>query len=97
MKRRKSFLKRHFIALTILLLVGVYSVSVTFVKQQRLDELRVKSDLAVAKIQQLEMTLKDKEYELNKTADLDYVEKFARENLKMVYPNEVYFQMTKNK
>lgn len=96
MKRRKSFFKRHFIALTILLLVAVYSVSMTMAKQQKLDELRLKSDLAVAKIQQLEMTLKDKEYELNKTDDLDYIEKFARENLKMVFPNEVYFQMTKN-
>jgi cell division protein FtsB len=97
MKRRKSFVKRHIIALTVLLIVAIYSVVTTFSKQQTLNDLRRESDQAVARIQALEITLKETQNDLEELDELDFIEKKAREQFKMVRPNEVYFQMMKNK
>lgn len=93
MRKRKSFLRRHIVAVTFFVLVAVYSVTATWTKQDKLNELRAKSEAAIEQIQQLEMELKDQEYQQDKMDDPDFVERFVREKLKMVRPNEVHFEM----
>lgn len=93
MKRRKSFVRRHIIAISFLVVIAIYSGVMTFQKQEKLNELRIKSEAALTEIERLERELDSKQYELNKIDNLDFVERIAREKLKMVRPNEVYFQM----
>jgi cell division protein DivIC len=93
MKRRKSFVRRHIIAIFFLIIIAIYSVVSTVTKIDRLNELRNESEATIVAIEAKEMELKTKQYELSKVGDLDFVEKFAREKLKMVKPNEIFFQM----
>lgn len=93
MKRKKSFLKRHIIAISFLILVGVYSMYSLHVKEQRLNELEMTSEQRIEEIRVLKheiLRLKGDLEEVNTSA---FYERTAREIFKMVYPHEIYFQM----
>lgn len=93
MKRRKSFVRRHIIAISFLVAIAIYSGVMTFQKQEKLHELKMRSEAALIEIERLERELDSKRYELARIDNPDFVERIAREKLKMVRPNEVYFQM----
>lgn len=93
MKRRKSFMRRHIIAISFLILVAAYSITSTLHKQNTLNDLELTSQETIAEIERLEMVLREHELELSKVDTLDYVERYARERFKMVKPDEIYFQM----
>lgn len=93
MKKKKSFIKRHVIALSLLFLVGVYSVYSLYEKQKVLDNLEMISQERIEEIRELKHNIQRLESDLEQADTLDFVEKYAREKFKMVRPDEVYFQM----
>lgn len=93
MKRRRSFFKRHFIAIAVLVLVGVYSITNTLEKEMTLRQMMDESDAYLKEIQALETELDAYNRKLDEVDTLDYMEKNAREKLKMVRPDEIYFQV----
>lgn len=93
MKKRRSFLKRHSIAIGILVVVAVFSVSTTLRKQDIYDKLVEDGQAYIGEIERLERTLKTYQDELEAVETLEFVEQYARETLKMVSPDEIYYQI----
>ena len=93
MKKRRSFVKRHSIAIGILIVVAIFSVRTTLQKQDLYDKLQDQGERYIAEIDQLEKTLKEYQNKLEKVDTLEFVEEYARETLKMVSPDEIYYQI----
>lgn len=93
MKRRRSFFRRHSIAIGILIIVAIYSVTSTISKQDLYKQLTIQGDEYMAEIELLERNLKQYQDQLDKIDTLEFVEEYARETLKMVSPDEIYFQI----
>ena len=93
MKRRRSFLRRHSISIGILVIVAIFSVASTLSKQDLYNELQEQGDAYLNQIDELERTLKQYENDLERVETLEFVEEYAREKLKMVSPDEIYFQI----
>lgn len=91
MSKKKFFFKRNQITFVFLIVFMVY-VSVTFVRQEiKLRELKFDESNLVAEIQMLNSDIIKLEEEIEATQGLTYVEKLAREKLKMVKPNEIIY------
>lgn len=60
---------------------------------QEIKSIELDKELAVKKleIERLQESVERLEVELEQTKDLDYIEKLARERLKMVKPNELIY------
>lgn len=93
MKKRRSFVKRHTISIGILVIVAIFSVRTTLQKQDLYDKLVSQGDDYIAEIDELEQTLKEYQNELEQVDTLEFVEQYARETLKMVSPDEIYYQI----
>jgi cell division protein FtsB len=93
MKKRRSFLRKNSIAIGILVIVAIYSVTSTILKQDLYKELKIQGDEYMAEIEALERTLNQYQDQLDKIDTLEFVEEYARETLKMVSPDEIYFQI----
>jgi|LGOV01.1.fsa_nt_gb cell division protein FtsB len=93
MKKRRSFVKRHTISIGILVIVAIFSVRTTLQKQDLYDKLVAQGDDYIAEIDELERTLKEYQNELEQVDTLEFVEQYARETLKMVSPDEIYYQI----
>lgn len=93
MKKRRSFVKRHTISIGILVVVAIFSVRTTLQKQDLYDKLVAQGDDYIAEIDELERTLKEYQNELEQVDTLEFVEQYARETLKMVSPDEIYYQI----
>ena len=93
MKKRRSFLRKNSIAIGILVIVAIYSVTSTILKQDLYKELKIQGDEYMAEIEALERTLNQYQDRLDKIDTLEFVEEYARETLKMVSPDEIYFQI----
>lgn len=93
MKKRRGFLRRHSIAIGILIAVAIFSVTSTIMKQDLYVKLDKKGDEYMAEIESLERTLNQYQEELDRVETLEFVEEYARETLKMVSPDEIYFQI----
>lgn len=93
MKKRRSFVKRHTISIGILVIVAIFSVRTTLQKQDLYDKLVAQGDDYIAEIDELEQTLKEYQNELEQVDTLEFVEQYARETLKMVSPDEIYYQI----
>lgn len=91
MKSKKSIIKKNSIAILILIVVAVISGVKTLSKEISYRELKVTEQEYLSEIRKLKEVKSDKEKDLNNVDTLEFVEKFAREKLKMVKPNEVYF------
>lgn len=94
MKKRRSFFRRHVIAITFIVLVAIYSATSTLMKEIDLQKLVSEGDLYVEKIRKLEDELNTERRKLEKIDTLKFIEEKARERYKMVKPDEIYFQMT---
>jgi len=93
MKKRRSFLRRHSISVGILVIVAIFSVASTLSKQDLYNGLQQQGDTYLTQIDELERTLKQYEEDLERVETLEFVEEYAREKLKMVSPDEIYFQI----
>lgn len=93
MKKRRSYLRKNSIAIGILVIVAIYSVTSTILKQDLYKELKIQGDEYMAEIEALERTLNQYQDQLDKIDTLEFVEEYARETLKMVSPDEIYFQI----
>lgn len=93
MKKRRSFIGRHSISVGILVIVAIFSVASTLSKQVLYDGLQKQGDTYLIQIDVLERTLKQYEEDLERVETLEFVEEYAREKLKMVSPDEIYFQI----
>lgn len=66
----------------------------TFIEQSStISSLNQKTQEAEKKLSQLEDEKRKLENELEKVNDLDYIEKIAREKLKMVKPNDIIYDV----
>ncbi len=91
MSKKRFFFRRNQITIVFLIVFMVY-VSVTFVRQEiKLRELRFEESNLISKIQTLNTDITNLEIEIEETAGLAYVEKLAREKLKMVKSNEIIY------
>ena len=93
MKKRRSFLRRHSISVGILVIVAIFSVASTLSKQDLYNDLQQQGDTYLTQIDELERTLKQYEEDLERVETLEFIEEYAREKLKMVSPDEIYFQI----
>lgn len=91
MKARKSFIRKNTIAVIILIITLVVTGIKTISVEMMYRELQAEEEEYLIKIKELEETLEEKKKDLSEVDSLDFVEKYARETLKMVKPNEVYF------
>lgn len=93
MKKKKSFFKRHIIAIVFLLLVAVYSAYSTYTKEQTLKSLQSISQERLETIRSLKDEVSQLESSLEQINTPEFIERYAREKFKMVHPHEVFFQM----
>ncbi len=82
-----------FIIVSLFILVFAFSLSSTINKRKMYNELKAKGDDYLEEIKSLELILQNYKNELEDINSLKYVEEYARETLKMVGPNEIYFQI----
>ncbi|MFT9494023.1 FtsB family cell division protein [Anaerosolibacter sp.] len=82
----------------ILLVVGLY-VAWVFVDQQiRLHALTEQEEVYKSKVEQLKQEIARREEEVKNANTPEFIEKVAREQLKMIKPNEIiYIDMHKSK
>ena len=93
MKKKKSFFKRHIIAIVFLLLVAFYSAYSTYNKEQTLNSLELISQERIENIRTLKEEIQQLESSLDQVNTPEFIERYAREKFKMIHPYEVYFQM----
>lgn len=91
MGRRNHFFKRNQITLVILMVFLAY-VSVTLVRQEIvLREVQYEEAEKLAEIEQLTTEVEKLEERIEEADDMAYIEKIAREKLKMVKSNEIIY------
>ena len=87
--------KKRFGGRTILLLVCLvfifYISYIVFIQEMKSIELDKELAEKRMEIEKLQETVERLEIELERTEDLDYIEKLARERLRMVKPNELIY------
>jgi len=93
MKKRQSFFKRHIIAISFLLLVSVYSLYSTYVKEQELKELKMTTEVRLEEIRQLKHDIQVLNNTLDRIDSPEYIEKYSREKFKMIYSDEIIFKI----
>ncbi|SHK21708.1 FtsB family cell division protein [Paramaledivibacter caminithermalis] len=91
-KRRKgSFLKRNRISIAFIVMLIVY-LSVTMVNQEmKLRDLEKEENQLQQRAATLKKELSDMEKKIEESESLEFIEKVAREKLKMVKPNEIIY------
>lgn len=91
-KRRKgSFLKRNRIAILFLSCLLVY-LSITIVNQEtKLRDLKNEGEQLQKTVDELKEEVSKMEKKVEESASLEFVEKVAREKLKMVKQNEIIY------
>lgn len=87
-KKKKTVFKVRYI---VILVLGFYIIS-TFISQQRLirklNEEKIKKE---QEIESLKHQVAEIEQKIKHTDSLEYIEKIAREELKMIKPYEIIF------
>lgn len=90
-KKRKKFFKRNRISIIMTLIVVSY-LSIVLINQQiKLHELKKEEAKTLSRIRELETIKGELEKKIEQGDDLDFIEKVAREKLKMVKPNEIIY------
>ena len=94
MKKRRKFRLRHF-----LLLILVFVVSKTLITQRSMMKtLNEKKLLEEQNVKELEISIEKLNSEIEDKDSLEFIEKVAREDFKMVRPREIiYIDENKNK
>ena len=88
-KRKKmSFLRRNKIAIIFLSILLAYLSITTVSQQMKLKDLENKEKQLQKRVESLKEELSEIEKKLEESTELDFIEKTAREKLKMVKQNE---------
>ncbi|MFZ5966663.1 MAG: FtsB family cell division protein [Bacillota bacterium] len=87
-KRRK---RKNRLVYILLFLIGFYALFTVVDQQIRLYKLSKQEEAYKNKIAELKQTVAQLEDELNQGDSPEYIEKIAREQLKMVKPNEMIY------
>lgn len=96
MDKRKKKKKKFRIRYILLLFLAIY-LGTTFVNQQKIiNSLKKEREEKLKKVEDLNVEIQDIEEKLKYSYSLDYIEKMAREELKMIKPDEIIF-IDKNK
>ncbi|HAS73956.1 MAG TPA: hypothetical protein DCS67_07410 [Clostridiales bacterium UBA8960] len=90
-KRKAKFIKRNWLIIIIILIVGGYYTFNMIKTEQKLAEYHAIQEALKAEIESLEREINRlvDEYAYSQTPDA--IEKIAREKLKMVKPNEIIY------
>ena len=91
-RRKKGFTLIHFLLLLLVLWVGKTLIS----QNMMMDELSQRKLKEEEEIQQLEVDIEEIEVEIENKDSLEFVEKVAREKLKLAKPREIIY-IDKNK
>lgn len=93
-KSKKIFRIRHLLIFAIFIYLGI-----TFFNQQKIIKaLEMEKTQKQEVVDKLNSEIKDIEEKMKYTDSLEYIEKMAREELKMVMPNEIiYIDSNKSK
>ena len=88
-RKNKIWGSKVFLVLCILFIVYITYIMII----QELKNIELEKELAMyqKELDELHVMVEDLADELGKTKDLDYIEKLAREKLKMVKPNEIMY------
>jgi len=86
-KKRKLFKKRHWI----LVAIGIYLVAFFSIQAYQIYDLKKQQNNLKVKIEKLEIEKRELEVKYSNINNLEYIEEMARENLRMVKPNEVLY------
>tara|TARA_B100000965_G_scaffold352108_1_gene327104 strand:+ start:720 stop:1037 length:318 start_codon:yes stop_codon:yes gene_type:complete len=91
-KRKKgSFVKRNRIAILVLSFLLLY-LSITIVNQEmKLRDLQQEGDQLQNRVDELNKEVSKMEKKVEESASLEFIEKTAREKLKMVKQNEIIY------
>lgn len=91
MGRKNHFFRRNQITLVLLIVFVVY-VSVTLMRQEIvLREVQYEEAEEIKKMEQLAAEVEALEQQIEESGDIEYIEKIAREKLKMVKANEIIY------
>lgn len=91
MKARRSFVKRNAIAILLLVIIASISGMKTLQKEMKHREFLKKEQVYLKDIEELKKTLVEKTFNLENVNNLEFVEKYARENLNMIKTNEFLY------
>ncbi len=86
-KRKKGFRLKHFILLLLAFYLGKTLISQSILMKE-LSERKLKEEQEITK---LEKEIKELQEQIEKKDSLEFVEKVAREELKLVKPREIIY------
>ncbi len=89
--RKDKYIK--FILVSFLILSISVSIATYMSKQYMYDQLKVEEEKYLKEISELKDKLNLYEKELKEATSREYIERYARENLKMVSPDEIYYDV----
>ncbi|SRR6056297_3245972 len=95
-KKRGNFIKRNFIAIAILLVLGSY-FSTVLIKQHRMyKELKAEEARVLLELAKKKQELAEIENEIEEAGTDAYVEQIAREELDLVKDNDIVYRFKEN-
>ena len=86
-KKKKLFKKRHWI----LVAIGIYLIAFFSIQAYQIYDLKQQQTELKVKIENLEIEKEELEVKYSNINNLEYIEEMARENLRMVKPNEILY------
>lgn len=91
-KKRRGFIKRNFITIAIILILGSYFVSVIIKQQGMIIAMREEEAQVLLQIAEKERELAEIEAEIETASSETYIEQKAREELDLVRENDIVFR-----
>ncbi|HKL10684.1 MAG TPA: septum formation initiator family protein [Clostridia bacterium] len=95
-KKKGNFIKRNFIAIAILLVLGSYFLTVLIKQNRMYSELKAEEARVLIELAEKEQELERLEKEIEEAGTDGYVEKLAREELDLVKENDIVYHFKEN-
>lgn len=89
--QRKKKKKKIKIFTMILIVIGIYSFFTLTEQQREIKDLRIQKSDYLEKIQQVEKEIVNTNNSLTNAKSNEYIEKMAREKLRMIHSDEIIF------
>ena len=93
MGKKVFFIKRHKIILVLMCIIIGYFGFLFIDQELKIKELKREENQLEEKIQAIECKIEDVEEEIDKSDTTEFIEKEAREKLKMVKENEIIYMI----
>jgi len=91
-KKKGNFIKRNFIAISIMLVLGSYFTMVILKQQRMMKDLKLEEAQVLNELSQKEQELAEIEKEIKDAGTEEYIEKVAREELDLVKENDIVYR-----